>query len=59
MFGVNVLGAMALGIGLMVTVPTTLIAAAHVLRHLQEHAREGERPVSDAAAPVAPTQPAA
>lgn len=33
--GVNLLGAMALGIGLFVTVPTTVIAAAHVLRRLQ------------------------
>jgi hypothetical protein len=35
--GVNILGAFALGIGLFVTIPTTVIAMAHVLRRLQEH----------------------
>ena len=35
--GVNLLGALALGIGLFVTVPTTVTAAAHVLRRLQAH----------------------
>jgi hypothetical protein len=36
--GVNLLGALALGIGLFVTIPTTLIAMAHVLRGLQTQA---------------------
>jgi uncharacterized membrane protein len=36
--GVNLLGAMALGVGLFVTVPTTWIAAVHVFRLLQERA---------------------
>jgi uncharacterized membrane protein len=36
--GVNLLGALALGIGLFVTVPTTVIAMAHVLRRLQQAA---------------------
>lgn len=36
--GVNILGALALGIGLFVTIPTTVIAMVHVLRRLQEHA---------------------
>lgn len=36
--GVNLVGALAFGVGLLVTVPTTLIAAAWVLRRLQEHA---------------------
>lgn len=34
----NLLGALALGVGLLVTVPTTTIAAAHVLRLLQTRA---------------------
>jgi uncharacterized membrane protein len=33
--GVNLLGAMALGVGLLVTVPTTCLAAAFVFRRLQ------------------------
>lgn len=36
--GTNILGALALGIGLFVTIPTTVIASAHVLRRLQAHA---------------------
>ena len=36
--GANLLGALALGVGLFVTVPTTLIATVHVLRRLQQHA---------------------
>jgi uncharacterized membrane protein len=32
--GINLLGALALGIGLLVTIPTTAIAAAHVYRRL-------------------------
>jgi len=36
--GANILGALALGIGLFVTIPTTVIATAHVLRRLQAHA---------------------
>jgi hypothetical protein len=35
--GTNILGALALGIGLFVTIPTTVIASAHVLRRLQAH----------------------
>lgn len=35
---VNLLGAMALGVGLLVTVPTTTIAAGHVMRLLQARA---------------------
>jgi hypothetical protein len=33
--GVNVLGALALGVGLLVTIPTTVIATAHVFRRLE------------------------
>jgi uncharacterized membrane protein len=36
--GANVLGLIALGIGLLVTIPTTLIAAVHFLRALQQRA---------------------
>lgn len=36
--GLNLLGALAVGIGLFVTVPTTVIASAHVLRRLQARA---------------------
>lgn len=36
--GVNILGALAIGIGLFVTIPTTVIAMAHVLRRLQQRA---------------------
>jgi uncharacterized membrane protein len=39
--GINLLGAVALGIGLLVAIPTTLIATAHVFRRLQ--AREASR----------------
>lgn len=35
---VNLLGALAFGVGLLVTIPTTTIAAAHILRQLQERA---------------------
>lgn len=45
--GVNLLGAMALGVGLLVTVPTTCLAAAFVFRRLQIRA----------AAPVQPPAP--
>lgn len=44
MIGVNLLGAIALGIGLLVTVPTTIIAAAYVLRRLQVRAAERYEP---------------
>jgi uncharacterized membrane protein len=36
--GVNLLGAMALGIGLLVTLPTTMLAAVYVFRRLQARA---------------------
>ena len=40
MGGVNLLGALALGVGLLVTVPTTFIASAYVFRRLQARAAE-------------------
>lgn len=49
-FGVNLLGALALGVGTIVTVPTTCLAAAYVFRRLEAHAgprtAEPPRPVS-------------
>lgn len=50
LLGINILGAMALGIGLLATVPTSYLAAAYVFRRLQ--ARAAER------APAAPQPPA-
>lgn len=46
--GINLLGALAFGVGLLVTVPTTLIAAAQILRQLQLRAGRpnSERPVA-------------
>jgi hypothetical protein len=43
---VNLLGALAFGVGLLVTIPTSFVAAAHVLRRLQARATDaaqGER----------------
>ena len=48
---VNLLGAMALGVGLIMTIPTTLVAAAYLLRQLQT--RAGLAPTG---APKAPLQ---
>jgi hypothetical protein len=36
--GVNILGALALGIGLFVTIPMSVVAMARVLQRLQQHA---------------------
>jgi hypothetical protein len=44
LFGVNLLGVLALGIGLFVTIPTTVIAAAYVFRRLQAHAAAKAEP---------------
>lgn len=47
--GINLLGALAFGVGLLVTLPTTLIAAAQILRQLQAHAgRTGSEPSAPA-----------
>jgi uncharacterized membrane protein len=40
LFAVNFLGALALGVGLLVTIPTTFIASAYVFRRLQVRAAE-------------------
>lgn len=57
MFCVNLLGAIALGIGLLVTIPTTFIAAAYVLRKLQARAAAGAQP-APRAPPFTPQTPA-
>ncbi len=44
LFGLNLLGAIALGVGLFVTVPTTVIAAAYVFRKLQARAAQRVQP---------------
>ena len=55
MFGVNLLGAIALGIGLLVTIPTTYIASAYVLRRLQGGVPQRVGLIQPP--PVYPTQP--
>jgi hypothetical protein len=52
---VNAIGALAMGVGLFVTIPTTLIATADVLRRLQDRSRAPARaaPERDATAPDA------
>lgn len=44
LLGVNILGAIALGVGLFVTVPTTFIAAAYAFRKLQARATQKVQP---------------
>lgn len=58
MFGVNLVGALALGVGLLVTIPTTLIAAAYVLRRLQVRAEVRAQPAPQAPAIPPPPTPA-
>jgi len=52
-FGINLVGAIALGIGLLVTIPTTVIGAAYVFRQLQARATARVEP-----APQRPPVPA-
>ncbi len=56
MVAVNVLGALALGLGLLLSVPTTVIAAAYVLRGLQgrEPRRAMPEPTANVLPPAAP-----
>jgi uncharacterized membrane protein len=44
LLGVNLLGALALGVGLFVTVPMTYLAAAYVFRRLQARAAQRVQP---------------
>ena len=57
MCAVNLVGAIAFGVGLLVTVPTTFIAAAFVFRRLQT--RAGERLPAPTQVPPLATPPAA
>lgn len=52
-FGLNVLGALAFGVGLLFTIPATALAFAYVYRRLEERARVS-RPVPPAAAQPMP-----
>ncbi len=54
-FCVNLLGALALGVGLFVTIPLSFVAAAYVFRRLQARAAQRVEP----AAPVPAIPPAA
>jgi uncharacterized membrane protein len=54
--GVNLLGALAFGVGLLFTVPTCYLAAGQVFRQLQGHAPTLEHP---AAPPPIASSPAA
>lgn len=54
---VNAVGAMALGIGLLVTIPTTMIATVHVLRRLQARAQLPAHQVPRAEVPASAGPP--
>ena len=57
--GVNLLGALALGLGLLVTVPTTFIAAGHVYRRLLSRAASTAHPAPPRTPFVGPQRPSA
>lgn len=40
LLGLNLLGAIALGVGLFITIPTSIVAFVHVFRKLQQHRGE-------------------
>lgn len=44
LLGVNLLGALALGVGVLVTLPTSALAAAYVYRRLEAHAASTRHP---------------
>jgi hypothetical protein len=56
LLAVNLLGAIAFGVGLMITIPTSCLAAAEAFRRLQAHALHvpapGERPLPSSAQDV-------
>jgi hypothetical protein len=52
--GANVLGLLAFGVGLLVTIPTTMLAAAHVFRRLQARAAIALPEAAYVTPPVAP-----
>ena len=55
MIGVNLIGLIALGVGMLFTIPVSLIAGVHVLRTLQ--ARAGVRVEEPHAPPILPREP--
>lgn len=57
--GLNILGSLAFGVGLLVTVPTGLIAAAYVLRRLQTRAASLAPREAPPTQPTLPTAPPA
>lgn len=52
LLGINLLGAIAFGVGLLVSVPTTMIAAAHVYKQVRNRI-----PIPQAPSPTAPQLP--
>jgi uncharacterized membrane protein len=54
--GINILGVIACGIGLFVTIPLTFLAHAHIYRRL-EHAADAAQPVAPAPVPAQPIPP--
>jgi uncharacterized membrane protein len=55
--GINILGAIACGIGLFITIPLTFLAHAHIYRRL-EYASEVAQPAASAPATPQPVPPA-
>ncbi|HEY5494182.1 MAG TPA: hypothetical protein VIK15_06290 [Candidatus Anoxymicrobiaceae bacterium] len=55
--GINILGAVACGIGLFITIPLTFLAHAHIYRRL-EYASEVAQPVAPTPDPAQPVPPA-
>jgi len=53
---VNLVGAIALGIGLFVTIPTTVVAAAYVFRRLQGRVAERSQSAPSAPTTISPLQ---
>jgi uncharacterized membrane protein len=54
LLGINLLGALALGIGLLWTIPTAMVAAAHVYRKLLAHSAPAGPEVPVAPSPTMP-----
>jgi uncharacterized membrane protein len=55
LFGINLLGALALGIGLFVTIPTTMVALAYVYRRRRRRAAADRARVLSWSAPPSPS----
>jgi uncharacterized membrane protein len=54
LFGVNIVGFILLGVGLLVTLPVTTLASVHVYRHLQQRHDTLRAPAGPTAVPPAP-----